>query len=96
MKKRWLIVKIDRGELVIRMGVDSLAFAAEKGPAFDMENAPTIIDKAGWARDVLTELCREEEDGTTPVHQMLDDAFRNAVEGGSLAIMWSDESEKDE
>jgi hypothetical protein len=90
-KKRPLMVKIEHGEVVIRIGVDVLAFAAEKGPVFDMEDPPQIIDKNEWARDVVTELEREEEDGTTPIHAMLDAAMRAAVEGGSLAVVWPDE-----
>ena len=81
-----LRVTIDDGRLVISIGVDVLCFAAESCARFyDGEvdkYTLKITNKAMFARDVLRMLEREQEDGTTPVHTLLDNAFEAAVDDG--------------
>lgn len=92
---RPLEVNIEEHELVIRIGVDTLAFAAGHSEDFYNElkhgmnvDFPyiNITDKAEWARDVRLELLHETETGETPVHRLLDRAFMSAFDNGSLAV----------
>ncbi len=94
---RGLDVSIVGGELMIRIGVKTLAVCAEQSPVpefsdFDegtgKELRPTVTDPAVFASEVLRELLYEQEDGTTPVHELLDRAMLDAVENGAEGIRW--------
>ena len=73
-----LEVRIKGGQLFISIGIDTLCFATQ----FNFEDFK-ITDREGFAKDILNELEREEEDGTTLVHKMFDQAANSAVEDGS-------------
>ena len=97
MKKRTgqnqrLMVEIAGGRLVISIGVDVLCFAAENCNRFyDGENDKytlKITNKTKFAKEVARALEREEEDGTTPVHLLLDAAFESAVEDGCEGVKY--------
>ena len=72
--------------LVISIGVNVLAFAVGAGTQ-DF----TITDAALAAREILRELQREEEDGTTPVHKLLDQAAFDAWENGGEGFLEADD-----
>lgn len=83
-KGQWLKTELRDGKLVISVGVGVLAFAAQQH--YD-ENAVQqsqgektqaefrIVEPVDFAKSVLRALDKEKEDGTTPVHLMLDAAF---------------------
>jgi len=88
-----LSVKVDGGRLVISIGVDTLAWAtrhAEHLMEYDEKSGEflgyVISDPDEFARDVVIELEQEEEDGTTPVHLLLDKATEAAINNGSLGV----------
>lgn len=83
MKKTPLTCEIARGELIIRIGVETLAFAVNNGVAIA---GCKVTDAAGFAQDVLAELQSEQEDGTTTVHLLLDAAAARAVDFGSQFV----------
>lgn len=64
-----LKVEIEGAEIVIRMPFDTLKVAADNAP--ELEGEVKVTDPAAFASDVLIELQREEEDGTTLVHRAL-------------------------
>lgn len=81
--------------LKIEIGVDTLAFVVMHSPnqllsPFDETTGgfghTHVINPDLFAKDVLSELEDEQEDGTTIVHLMIDDAIFRAIENGSLAI----------
>lgn len=87
------IVQIEGDCLVIRLDPQVLKAATECCPTlctWDDEagefRKPEVIDIVAWMKAVATELRRESEDGTTPVHKMLDQAFLLAVEGGAEGL----------
>jgi hypothetical protein len=91
--ERPLSVKVDRGQLVIRIGINTLAFCAERCPRFyDHEKHDAdgsyvrVTDKAELAKDIARALQHEQEDGTTPLHILLDDAIEYAYGDGSLGF----------
>lgn len=82
-----LRVKVKQGRLVISIGVQTLAFAVENGSAFEVYVGeeyvgPKIMDRAAFARAVAVELKREDEDGSTLLTKMLDEAAELAMESG--------------
>lgn len=88
-----LTAEVRGGRLVISIGVNLLANALELGPELSHYDEatgewshPKVTDAVVFAREIAIELEREEEDGTTPVHRMLDAAALKAIESGALGI----------
>lgn len=79
--KKPLSVEIKDDVLTFSIGVETLAYAIQQGPNWPSD--VKVTDARTFAKDVLRELEREEEDGTTPVHRMLDARGRDAMENGS-------------
>lgn len=85
---------IEGNQLVVRIGIDTLAFSAEHCPRFYDADKPLdadgpyvrVTNKRELAKDIVRELLREEEDGTNPLHVLLDDAIEAAREDGSLGF----------
>lgn len=73
-----LNIEIKNGELQISIGIDLLCFAVQT----EIQDFK-ITDNDGFVQDILNELSNEEEDGTTAVHKMLDQAANSAIENGS-------------
>lgn len=92
---RPLSVKVADNALVISIGLEMLKFVAEHCPAFQGEDCSDgpwerIVDAKELASDVRRALQDEEEDGTTPVHRLLDTAIVAARDDGSLAFACDD------
>lgn len=74
------------------VGVDVLCHAAAFHPDFwDGESGPDvpnigITDPAVFAREVAEAINREDEDGSTLLTRMLDEAVRDAVESGCEGV----------
>lgn len=89
-----LTVRLERGALVIRIGVDVLAHAlkfAEWAIRFDEAKDDyiqpyTVTDARELANDVMRAMLREEEDGSTPLSDFLDNMTKAAVEDGTLGV----------
>ena len=68
--------------LMFDIGIDTLCFAVT---AYGNE-AVVVSDKAAFAREICREICRESEDGSTPLTDMLDAAAQRAIEDGCDGI----------
>jgi hypothetical protein len=79
-----LTVEVAGGQLVITVGIETLATACASAPGLD---SPTIVDAAAFADEVRHELTKEEEDGTTPLHSFLDAIFETAVYNGASGVI---------
>jgi len=89
-----LEVTVKNGVLSISIGVSTLAFSLEHGNDFltyDADPKWKVTSDGAFAVDVKRELEREQEDGTTPVHLLLDGAMQSAIEQGSAYV---DETEE--
>lgn len=94
--KERLQCKIENGNLIISIGIDTLKYLAESSESADVlryhkhfnpEGVWTkISNKKEFAKDVLHELLLEREDGTTIVYELLDDAIAMAIENGSTGV----------
>jgi hypothetical protein len=88
-----LSVEVVGGKLVISIGVDCLKTAIEWAPALvkynnasDDYEYPTVTDVDTFAHELANALERESEDGTTPVHRMIDAAAVEAIEYGAEGV----------
>jgi hypothetical protein len=89
-----LVCRREGEQLVIRIGIGTLAFAAEHCEKFyDYDkHASTgppyvkVIDKGELCNDTIRELSREREDGATPLCLLLDECTEAARDDGSLAF----------
>lgn len=78
-----LHAKIVRGRLIISIGIETLAFAAEEcdgNPKVKIENAKQL------AADVIRELESEDEVGASKLTDLFDAAVYAALENGSVAF----------
>jgi len=104
MKTTGLEVKIENEELVIRLGISALCTAVRQCSIIDSavmdadgdEGAVEITDEMVFAQAILEALEREEEDGSTPVHQMLDSAAEYAIEQGCEGIEFHETKDEDD
>jgi len=84
-----LDVSVEGDELVIRIGVSTLAFAASRTELFNPWNDDKndwvdewkVTDEHRFAQGVGYGMTEEEEDGSTPLTRLLDTCFLHAVEG---------------
>lgn len=89
-----LKVKIERGALVVRIGVETLAHAVTCSDWANPYDEATgdyirtfaIVDARQFAADVAHEMMREREDGSTPLSDFLDKMSQGAVDDGSLGL----------
>lgn len=78
---------ISRGALVIRVPIKNLNCAldgawaaANYQPRYRVTDAPT------FAKELMHELNREAEDGTTPIHTLFDKCMYAAIENGCEGV----------
>jgi hypothetical protein len=88
-----LSVEVIGGRIVIAIGVRTFAHAVQFAPRLERfrertqeYERPKITDALQFAKEVVGELCQEEEDGTTPVHRMLDQAASDAIDNGAEGV----------
>lgn len=96
-----LSCKVEDDELVIRIGIDTLAFAADQGELFnpfdedlnDFVQKWKVIDSKGFAEDVSRELEREDEIGGSPLIYLIEKMFDKVLDDGSLSVWCSEDEE---
>jgi hypothetical protein len=89
-----LAVSIDGGELVIRIGLNTLAHAIASGNdlhEYDERSGDylrrfAVTNPYVFAQDIVIELQREEEDGSTPLSHLFDQMGQYAIEEGSTGV----------
>lgn len=75
---------IENGEIIIRMPIANLDSALEGAWASGCQDGHyKVTDAAAFAKEVVYELNREDEIGTTPIHTLLDRAMYAAIDQGS-------------
>lgn len=89
LKDTPLSVSVEHNQLVIRIGVDTLAFA-DKERQDDMWGKHAITNAKGFAVDVSRMMQREEEDGSCPLTDFLDNMMVDAINDGSEWVDYGD------
>lgn len=78
-----LHAKVVGKRLIISIGAETLAFAAEE---CDGNPKVKIVDAKQLALDVISELEREDEVGASKLTDLFDEAVNAAMENGSIAF----------
>lgn len=89
-----LEVEVKGGRLVISIGIDTLAFAANHHDEFtpydknlgDWVQRWKVFENGEFALAVARQMGRESEDGSTPLTRFQDEMFIAAVKDGCLGI----------
>jgi len=97
-----LRVSVEGDEIVLRIGIDTLKFAAEEddgcreyNPATGEWSGPRVVDAACFATEVVHAMNSEAEDGTTPTHLFLDSMIRAAIDDGAIGIELPEDGDRD-
>lgn len=90
-----LIVEFDGDCLNISVGKNILIHALKYGLESYLMGDVEVTDIDGFVKDIVRELEDEEEDGSTPVHRMLDKAGYSAIEQGSEYVEYTEEGRYD-
>lgn len=81
------VAQIEDGSIIIRVSLENLPGIVEGGWAAGYRDTRwKLTDTEAFARDLVHELNREEEDGTTPIHRLFDKAIDDAVDQGADGI----------
>jgi hypothetical protein len=92
LRNRPLQASIQDDQLVISIGIETLAYCAAHQPNIIEDSGEynwpyiKIDDVSRFARDVVCGLLHEEEDGSTVISRCIDEACLSAVEDGSEAV----------
>lgn len=89
-KEDTLKVEVVDGKLHISIGVNAMCNALE-GSWYFQSGPFKITDIDVFTDAVRAQLLAEEEDGTTPVHTMLDSAAEMAIEWGCEGVDFGDD-----
>ena len=92
-----LTCKVTNGQLIIAIGVDTLAHAFVHGPvgdklAWDDEkydwdyDRVKVTDAAGWAKEVVDAMLHEREDGSSPLTLFIDKMYEAALDDGAQHV----------
>lgn len=83
------LVELEDGEIVIRVPIDAIpsaaAIAFDNHYGFEQHNTQVVYVDT-FAIELLHELRKEAEDGTTLVHLMLDKACVQCAEAGAFGL----------
>jgi len=85
MKKKQLSISVEGDELQISIGIDTLCHACEVGRQYGL-GAVKITDDKAFLKGIERELKHEDEDGSTPVHRLFDEAVTQMLENGEEGI----------
>lgn len=83
------LARIEGNEIVIRVPISAIPFAAECMDANLYGNqSPTfrVSDLDAFASEIVLQLNCEEEDGSTPITQLLDNAMDQAIDSGCEGV----------
>lgn len=78
---------IENGSLVIRVSLEALPMILEGAWAMNkLDMRYKITDAAEFSKELMRALNREDEEGTTPVHELFDAAILHVIEVGGFGI----------
>lgn len=79
MSNKVLEAKMKDGVISISVGVEHLIKISEP----KVRGEFTVVNMNEFAKDILSSLESEDDDGTTLMHKMFDEAITNAIDNGS-------------
>lgn len=91
-KHRPLRCQVEDGVLRIEIGAETLKYCTNEREG--LLDGCTVIDAIQFAKDVVHELEKEREDGSTILTDLLDLAQERACDNGSTAIEYAEVKEQ--
>jgi hypothetical protein len=89
-----LTLELTESLLCIKIGVNSLVYAAENYPNEPYsEQQVKVTDTQKYAKEIFEALHREDEMGNTLVTRMFDDAMNLALENGADGVEYFEDEE---
>jgi len=84
-----LSCKVEGDQLVIRIGVDVLAFASRPENGGQLGDCEVETGREHtFAKDVANEMMRDKGEGPFPLPDFIDDMIVAAADSGSVALTW--------
>ncbi|WP_110693324.1 hypothetical protein [Salinicola halophyticus] len=80
-----LNISADAEALLISIGVDALRQACETGRSYGL-CAVKVTNEKAFLKGLVQQLKHEDEDGSTPVHHLFDQAVTQMLEDGDEGI----------
>jgi hypothetical protein len=80
-----LKVEVHDGQIVISIGISTLAYAQHFRQWNTGQVGYAVTDEKAFAEDVVNAMQREEEDGSSPLNDFMDAACDAAADDGSIA-----------
>jgi hypothetical protein len=80
--------RVEGTDLVVRIGIETLAWASKRKNGGPIDDCVQIADRMELAKDVGAELMREDELGNFPIAELIDDAIADAANNGSVAFVY--------
>lgn len=78
---------IEDGSIVIRVALEALPMILEGAWAMNkLDTHYKITDASEFAKELMHALNREDEQGTTPIHELFDGAILHVIEQGGFGI----------
>lgn len=88
LANRRLTCWVEDHQLVVRIGIGTLAWAAKKRNGGPVPNNVKVSDKEEFAADVARALCHEDEIGNTMLQAVLDKAMEASMNDGSCGLSY--------
>ncbi|MGL4925633.1 MAG: hypothetical protein ACRC4K_02180 [Plesiomonas shigelloides] len=85
----YLSVDLNPTKLVISIGKETLLHAIETGRSYGLGDVK-IINNELFLEEIVRELNAEREDGTTLIHEAIDQAVSNAIENGADGVEYDE------
>lgn len=90
-----LSATVEDGQLVIRIGVNTLEFCTQPKNGGHLEDCKVDARKRfQFAKDVVLAMCKEEDNGDTPLTLFLDEMIQDAADSGRVALIYQENSTK--
>ncbi|MGL4710361.1 MAG: hypothetical protein ACRCWH_19335 [Aeromonas veronii] len=93
-REQLLFASVGGDCLNISIGINAIAHAVTAGPGGI--GGITVTDADAFSKALVGGLLREEEDGSTPVHRMIDEVAEQLAEDGETAGIHFDDEDGDE
>lgn len=85
---------IEKGSIVIRLDIKSIPEVVKAGVDLMAIDPPFAVKSSRvFAKELLRYLNDEDEEGTTLIHKMFDEAFNAAAEDGADGLKFSEDEE---
>lgn len=92
MKNQHLTIAAENDTITITIGIETLCHAVRIGRPYG-QGGVKITDQEAFIQNLIYGMQSEQEDGTTPVHSMFDEAVTTMLENGEEGLEVDEEDQ---